>query len=155
MVKLYMQKHAITAVDILNDRVCPFFDEHRVPLLRIVIDRGTEYWGNRQQHEYQLYLVLKEFDHTKTQAKSPHTNGICERFHMTILEEFYQIAFRRKIYVTLEALQADLDDWIRGYNQDRPHFGRFCYGKTPMRTFQDSLQLMKDKIRNNTQLSTV
>jgi len=153
--KLYTQKHAITAADMLNDRVCPFFDEYGVSLLRILTDRGTEYCGNRQQHEYQLYLALEDIDHTKTKAKSPQTNGICERFHKTILEEFYQIAFRKKIYATLEELQADLDDWIRYYNQERPHSGRFCYGKTPMQTFHDSLELVKEKMLNNTQLTTV
>jgi transposase InsO family protein len=153
--KLYTQKHAITAADLLNDRVCPFFDEHHIPLLRILTDRGTEYCGNRQQHEYQLYLAVEDIDHTKTKTKSPQTNGICERFHKTILEEFYQIAFRKKIYATIEQLQDDLDQWIETYNNLRPHSGRYCYGKTPMQTFSDSLELAKDKILNNTQLTTV
>jgi transposase InsO family protein len=153
--KLYTQKHAITAADMLNDRVVPFFDEQDVPLLRVLTDRGTEYCGNREQHAYQLYLALENIDHTRTKAKSPQTNGICERFHKTILEEFYQIAFRKKIYATLEELQADLDEWIRYYNEDRPHSGRFCYGKTPMQTFNDSRELVKEKMLNNTQLTTV
>lgn len=91
--KLYLQKHAITAADLLNDRVIPFFDEHGIPLLRILTDRGTEYCGKKDQHEFQLYLALEDIDHTRTKARSPQTNGICERFHKTILEEFYQIAF--------------------------------------------------------------
>jgi len=153
--KLYTQKHAITAADMLNDRVCPFFEEQEIPLLRILTDRGTEYCGKKDQHEYQLYLALEDIDHTKTKAKSPQTNGICERFHKTILEEFYQIAFRKKIYSTIQELQADLDVWIDKYNQERPHSGRYCYGKTPMETFQDSLPLAKSKILNNTQLTTV
>jgi transposase InsO family protein len=153
--KLYTQKHAITAADLLNDRVCPFFDEQGIPLLRILTDRGTEYCGNKQQHEYQLYLALEDIDHTKTKAKSPQTNGICERFHKTVLEEFYQIAFRKKIYETIEELQADLDNWMKSYNNDRPHSGRYCYGKTPMDTFKDSLPLAKQKILNSTQLTTV
>ncbi len=153
--KLYTQKHAITAADILNDRVVPFFEEQEIPLLRILTDRGTEYCGKKQQHEFQLYLALEDVDHTKTKAKSPQTNGICERFHKTILEEFYQIAFRKKIYETLEQLQADLDEWIRYYNEERPHSGRYCYGKTPMTTFHDSLSLAKDKILDQTQLTNV
>ena len=63
-------------------------------ILRVLTARGTKYCGNRQQHEYQLYLALEDIDHTKTKAKSPQTNGICERFHKTILEQFFQIAFR-------------------------------------------------------------
>jgi transposase InsO family protein len=153
--KLYTQKHAITAADLLNDRVIPFFEEHEIPLLRILTDRGTEYCGKKDQHEYQLYLAVEDIDHTKTKAKSPQTNGICERFHKTILEEFYRIAFRRKIYETIEDLQADLDQWIDKYNQERPHSGRYCYGKTPMQTFLDSIELAKEKILGNTQLTTV
>lgn len=153
--KLYTQKHAITAADMLNDRVLPFYEEHEIPMLRILTDRGTEYCGKKDQHEYQLYLALEDIDHTKTKAKSPQTNGICERFHKTILEEFYQIAFRKKIYATLEDLQADLDQWIDKYNQERPHSGRYCYGKTPMQTFLDSIELAKEKLLDNTQLTTV
>ena len=111
--KVYKQKNAITAAELLNDRVIPFFDQHDVPLLRILTDRGTEYCGKIEHHEYQLYLAVEDIDHTKTKAKSPQTNGICERFHKTILNEFYRIAFRKKIYSSLEELQKDLDEWIQ------------------------------------------
>jgi transposase InsO family protein len=144
--KLYDRKVALTAADMLNDRVLPFFDEQEIPLLRILTDRGTEYCGVREHHEYQLYLTVENIEHTRTKAKSPQTNGICERFHKTILEEFYQVAFRKKLYKSLEALQADLDQWIEHYNNERPHSGRYCYGKTPRQTFQDSIHLAKEKI---------
>lgn len=144
--KLYLQKHAITAADLLNDRVVPFFEEHQIPLLRILTDRGTEYCGKKDQHEYQLYLAIENIAHTKTKAKSPQTNGICERFHKTMLEEFYQIAFRKKIYRTLEELQIDLDAWMEKYNMLRPHSGRYCNGKTPMETFNESLPIAKEKM---------
>ena len=100
----------ITAADMLNDRVLPFYQEHQVPLLRILTDRGSEYCGRVEQHDYQLYLAVNDIDHTRTKAQSPQTNGICERFHKTILNEFYQVAFRKKIYGTIEELQADLED---------------------------------------------
>ena len=130
----------------LNDRIVPFYDEHEIPLLRILTDRGTEYCGNREHHEYQLYMAVENIDHTKTRARRPQTNGICERFHKTILQEFYQVAFRKKIYKSIEELQADLDQWIKYYNDERPHSGRYCYGKTPMQTFNDSKQLAKQKM---------
>lgn len=147
--KLYLQKQAIQAADLLNDRVIPFFEQHEIPLLRVLTDRGTEYCGKPDQHDYQLYLAIEDIDHTKTKTKSPQTNGICERFHRTILEEFYQIAFRKKIYKSLEELQYDLDVWIESYNKERPHSGRYCYGKTPMETFNDSLKIAKDKMLNS------
>ena len=145
IVKLYDRKTPITAADLLNDRVVPFFDEHEVPLLRILTDRGSEYCGNPERHEYQLYLALEDIDHTKTKTKSPQTNGICERFHKTVLDEFYRVAFRKKIYRSLEELQQDLDEWLRYYNEERTHQGRWCYGKTPMQTFLDSKALAKEK----------
>jgi transposase InsO family protein len=144
--KLYDRKNALVAADTLNDRVVPFFEEQKIPLLRVLTDRGTEYCGNREHHEYQLYLALEDIDHTKTKARSPQTNGVCERFHKTILEEFYQVAFRKKIYSSIEQLQTDLDHWMRHYNEERTHSGRFCYGKTPSETFRQSIHLAKEKM---------
>lgn len=144
-VKLYDRKNALVAADLLNDRVRPWFEEQGVPLLRLLTDRGSEYCGNIAHHEFQLYLALENIDHSKTKAKHPQTNGICERFHRTILEEFYRIAFRKKLYGSLEELQADVDAWIDFYNRERPHSGRYCYGKTPLQTFADSRQLALDK----------
>jgi transposase InsO family protein len=145
LVKLYDRKHAITAADMLNDRVLPFFEEHGVPLLRIVTDRGSEYCGNRESHEFQLYLDLENIEHTRTKAKSPQTNGICERFHQTIQNEFYASAFRRKLYRSLEELQTDVDAWVESYNAERPHSGKYCYGKTPLQTFIESASLAHTK----------
>ena len=153
-VKLYDRKNALVAADVLNDRVLPFFEEEEIPLLRILTDRGTEYCGNREHHEYQLYMALENIDHTKTKAKSPQTNGICERFHKTILQEFYQIAFRKKIYTTIEELQADLDQWMEHYNKERPHSGRYCYGKTPSQTWQESKHLAQEKMLDSIQQTT-
>jgi len=143
--KLYDRKNALVAAEILNDRVLPFYQSEQIDLLRILTDRGTEYCGLREHHEFQLYLTIEDIDHTKIKAKSPQTNGICERFHRTIQDEFYAIAFRKKMYDSLEALQIDLDSWITYYNNERPHSGRFCYGKTPMQTFIDSKSLAKEK----------
>jgi transposase InsO family protein len=128
--KLYDRKNALVAADMLNDRVLPFFEEQKVPLLRVLTDRGTEYCGQREHHEYQLYLAVENIDHTRTKARHPQTNGICERFHRTIQEEFYATAFRKKLYHGLEELQADLDEWMRKYNLTRTHSGKYCYGKT-------------------------
>ena len=144
--KLYDRKTPITAADLLNDRVIPFFDEHAIPLQRVLSDRGTEYCGNPERHEYELYLAIENINHSRTKTKSPQTNGICERFNKTILNEFYRVAFRKKLYGSIEELQADLDRWMEEYNETRPHQGRWCYGKTPMDTFRDSIDLAKEKM---------
>ena len=144
---------SLVAADLLNDRVIPFFDEHQIPLGRVLTDRGTEYCGAPERHEYELYLAVENIDHTRTKVKSPQTNGIVERFHKTVLNEFYRVAFRRKIYSGIEQLQADLDAWLREYNESRPHQGRWCYGKTPMQTFRDSVPLAKEKMLGSTTAS--
>lgn len=146
--KLYTMRTALTAADILNDRVLPFYDEQGIPLLRVLTDRGTEYCGAAETHEFQLMLALSDIDHTRTKAKSPQTNGICERFHKTILQEFYQVTFRKKIYSTLEELQLDLDDWLRYYNEERTHQGKHCCGRTPMQTLCDGRALTLQKCVN-------
>jgi transposase InsO family protein len=145
-VKLYDRKNALVAADLLNDRVIPFYDAHEIPLLRVLTDRGTEYCGNREAHEYQLYLAVENIDHSKTRVKSPQSNGICERFQKTVLNEFYQVAFRKKIYRSIDELQTDVDVWIKEYNEQRPHSGKYCFGKTPMQTFMETLHLAKEKM---------
>lgn len=146
--KLYTMKTPITAADLLNDRVLPLFEEERLPMLRILTDRGTEYCGKAESHDFQLYLALNNIEHTKTKARSPQTNGICERFHRTILQEFYQVTFRKKIYRNIEELQHDLDDWILYYNYERTHQGKMCCGRTPMETLEDGRKLWKEKKLN-------
>jgi transposase InsO family protein len=143
--KLYTTKTPITAADTLNDRVLPFFEEHGLPLLRILTDRGTEYCGKAEKHDYQLYLAVNDIEHTKTKVRSPQTNGICERFHKTILQEFYQVTFRKKIYTDLTELQTDLDTWLAYYNNERTHQGKMCCGRTPIDTWEDGKQVWKKK----------
>ena len=143
--KLYTTKTPITAADMLNDKVLPFYEENDLPVLRILTDRGTEYCGRADRHDYQLFLAINDIEHTKTKVKSPQTNGICERFHKTILQEFYQVTFRKKIYEDIDHLQIDLDLWIDHYNNERTHQGKVCEGRTPMQTLEDGKQIWKEK----------
>jgi transposase InsO family protein len=143
--KLYPMKTALTAADMLNDQVLPFFEEQGISLQRILTDRGSEYCGKADEHEYQLYLPMMDIDHSTTKARSPQTNGICERFHKTILQEFYQVAFRKKIYDTIDALQHDLDVWLKYYNEVRTHQGKQCCGRTPMQTLLDAKSIVDEK----------
>jgi transposase InsO family protein len=146
MAKLYDRKNALTAADTLNDKVLPLFEEQQIPLLRVLTDRGTEYCGKAEYHEYELYLTIEGIEHSKTKVKSPQSNGICERFHRTIQEEFYAVAFRKKLYTSIQALQEDLDEWLNYYNRERTHSGKHCYGKTPWETFLASKDLAKSKM---------
>jgi len=122
----------------LNDRALPFFEENGIPLLRMLTDRGTEYCGRPEYHEYQLYLTVEGIEHSKTKTRLPQSNGICEHFHRTIQDEFYAGAFRKKLYQSLEQMQQDLDEWMEHYNNERTHSGKYCFGKTPAQTFAES-----------------
>ena len=143
--KLYTEKNALVAADMLNDRVLPVYAQEDIVLLRVLTDRGTEYCGKKETHAYELYLNLEDIDHTRTKAYSPQTNGICERFHKTMKTECYDVMFRKKLYSTIEEIQRDVDQWMEFYNQQRAHSGRFCYGKTPWQTWVDSKPLAKEK----------
>lgn len=136
--QLYTEKTALTAAHMLNSNVLPWFAEQQVPVLRVLTDRGTEYCGRIDEHAYQLYLGIENIDHSKTKAYSPQTNGIVERFHKTMKNEFYDITFRKKLYYTIEELQQDVNYWLNEYNENRPHSGKYCYGKTPMQTFSEN-----------------
>jgi len=142
--KLYDRKTPITAADLLNDRVLPFFDSHEVKLLRTLTDRGSEYCGNPERHEYELYLAIEDIDHSRTKPRA--CRPICEQFYKTVLNEFYRVALRKKVYRSIDELQADLDAWMREYNEARPHQGRWCFGKTPMQTFLDAMPMTKEKM---------
>lgn len=146
--KSYVTKTPITAADLLNDRVLPFYVSKGLPMLRILTDRGTEYCGKVEQHDYQLYLAINDIEHTKTKAMFPQTNGICERFHKTILNEFYQVTFRKKLYGDLDTLQSDLDEWLAHYNNERTHQGKMCNGRTPMETLLDGKRIWAEKNLN-------
>jgi len=152
--KLYTAKVPLTAADTLNDRVLPFFDEQGVDILRILTDRGTEFCGRLDKHPYQLYLQLHEIEHTRTKARHPQTNGICERFHKTILDEFYKTVFRKQIFDNIDDLQLELDKWIESYNRERTHQGKRCQGRTPIQTFSDGMKLAnKANLENEEQIA--
>ena len=151
--KLYDRKNALVAAEVLNDKVIPWFEEQDVSILRILTDRGTEYCGNREHHEFELYLDIEDIEHTRTKAKSPQTNGICERFHQTIQNEFYATIFRKKIFKTVEELQEELDNWMKEYNGLRPYSGKYCYGETPLDTFLKSKHIAQSKMLDRQKLT--
>lgn len=147
--KVYREKTALTAADMLNDKVLPFFDEHGLRVLRTLTDNGREYRGRKDSHPYELFLHLNDIEHTYIKVRHPQTNGSVERLNQTIQEEFYSIAFRKKLYSTLEEIQADLDDFMNTYNADRTNQGKYCQGRTPLQTFIDGLELYQKHVFEN------
>ena len=147
--KIYTDKTPLPAADLLNDRVLPFFEEHGLRLLRVLTDRGTEYCGVNDAHQYELYLHLNDIEHSRTKAKHPQTNGSTEKLNQTILKEFYQTAFRRKFYRSLDEIQIDLDEYMRSYNEQRTNQGKRCQGRTPMETFTAGIELYHQYVKEN------
>lgn len=151
--KLYTDKTAITAADFLNDKVLPFFDEEQIRLLRVLTDRGTEYSGKVEQHPYQLFLHLNDIEHSRTKAYHPQTNGSTERLNQTIQDEFYAVAFRKTLYASLEQIQADLDVFMRRYNEERTNQGKRCQGRTPKATWDAGYELYKKYVIEKTEVT--
>lgn len=144
--QLYDRKTSLTAADLLNAQGVPFFATHAVPLSRILRARGTEYCGSPDPHEYAWYLAVENIDHTRTKVKSPQTKGSVEWRHKTLRNEFSRLTFRKKISLSLAELQAELERGRREYKEERPHPGRWCYGKTPLQTFLDTIPLAKEQL---------
>lgn len=146
--KVYSDKTAMCGADFLNYKVLPFFDKHNLKILRTLTDRGTEYCGRLENHPYQLFLLVNNIDHTKTKARHPQTNGCTEKLNQTIVNEFYKVYFRKKVYSSLEEIQADLDEFMNGYNCERTNQGKNCKGRTPMETFIDGIDLYKQYVKD-------
>jgi transposase InsO family protein len=132
---LHTTKQPEAAVAVLHNDVLPFYEEHGLPVQAILTDNGREYCGT-EAHPYELYLELNDIEHRRTQVRRPQTNGFVERFNRTVLDEFYRIVFRQKLYEKVETLQKDLDAWLHEYNYERPHLGYRNQGRRPWDTIE-------------------
>ncbi len=139
---LYTSKQAEAAVSVLHNDALPFYKQHGIPVKAVLTDNGTEFCGT-PEHPYELYLALNEIEHRRTPVRRPQSNGFVERFNRTVNEEFFQRAWRQKLYTSLEELQADLDEWLRYYNYERPHQGYRNMGRRPFDTIQLFLRNVK------------
>lgn len=144
--KLYLDKTQTVAADFLNSKVLPFFDQNGISILRVLTDNGREYCGIRDTHHYQLFLYLNDIEHTRTKVRHPQTNGATEKLNQTIKNEFYSVAFRKKLYTSLEEMQIDLDLFMNDYNFERTNQGKRCQGNTPYETFTKGIKLYQQMV---------
>lgn len=117
---LYTSKLPLTAVHVLNDKVLPFYEDHKARIETILSDNGREFCGRPDHHPFELFLQLEEIEHRTTAVRRPQSNGIVERLHKTLLDEY-----------------------LKTYNQDRAHQGRNMNGRTPYQAFLDGLAIQK------------
>lgn len=130
---LHTSKQPEAAALVLHNDVLPFYQQHGLTVGAVLTDNGREFCGT-ETHPYELYLALNDIEHRRTQVRKPQTNGFIERFNRTALDEFFRIAFRTTFYESVEALQADFDQWLIEYNTERPHQGYRNLGKRPIET---------------------
>lgn len=136
---LHTSKQPEAAVAVLHNDVLPFYQDLDISVEKILTDNGREFCGT-DSHPFELYLQLNEIKHKRTKVAHPQTNGFVERFHRTVLDEFFRLTFRTKFYESVEALQADLDAWLVEYNTQRPHQGYRNRGRRPMDVVQDYIK---------------
>ena len=137
--RLYTSKLPITAVHVLNEDVLPYFEGHGAKIDTVLSDNGREFCGRPDRHPYELFLQLEGIEHRTTKIRRPQSNGFVERLHRTLLDEHFRIKGRQKWYESVDEMQADLNEYLRHYNHERPHQGRDMNGRTPKQAFMDGL----------------
>lgn len=135
---LHTTKTPEAAATVLVNDVLPFYEDQGLPVTSILTDNGKEFCGT-ETHPYELLLSLADIEHRTTKVKHPWTNGFVERFHRTVLDEFFRQVFRTTYYESVEVLQVDLDRWMVEYNTERPHLGYRNNGKRPRDTIDNYL----------------
>ena len=140
---LACSKQAVHAAELLYGQVLPFYEAHSLKLGAVLTDNGTEFCG-REDHPFEALLFTAEVEHRRTRVKRPQTNGFVERFHRTILEEFFRVELRKRVFSRLEELETALQEWICHYNVKRPHQGYRNLGRPPYTVVTDTLNASQD-----------
>jgi transposase InsO family protein len=136
---LHTSKQPEAAVAVLHNDVLPFYQDQNIQVEKILTDNGREFCGT-DSHPFEVYLQLNDIKHKRTKVRKPQTNGFVERFHRTVLDEFFRLAFRSKLYESVEVLQVDLDSWLIYYNTERTHQGYRNRGRRPLDVIRDFLK---------------
>jgi len=135
--KVYTSKMPITAVDVLYDRVLPFYERLGLTVGAVLTDNGREFCGKRESHPYELLLAMEGIEHRTTRVRSPRTNGFVERMNRTLLDECFRVQGRQTWYTEPAEIQQHLDDYLAYYNFRRAHSGYRPRGRTPAQTLYD------------------
>jgi transposase InsO family protein len=141
---LVTERNARAAAELLYGHVAPFYESHELELSAVLTDNGTEFCGT-DQHPFEQLLFVLGIEHRRTRVKRPQTNGFVERFHRTILDEFFRIALRGRIFEELETLEVELQKWLCYYNLERAHLGYRNRGRTPYQTVELHLESVKQE----------
>jgi transposase InsO family protein len=135
---------ALCAAQLLYGQVIPFYEAHKLKFEAALSDNGTEFCGT-QEHAFEEVLYLSGIKHKRTRVRRPQSNGFTERFHRTILDEFFRTEMRRRTFDSLESLELAVQQWLCYYNLERPHQGYRNMGKTPYQIVEAHLQSVKQE----------
>ena len=127
----------VSAVQILNNHVLPFFAEHGVKVETVLSDNGREFGGRDERHPCKLLLQLEEIEHRKTKVNRPQSNGFIEPVHRTLLDEHLSVMGRTTWYESVEEVPTDLDAYLETYNRNRPHRSRSMESRNPVSGLQE------------------
>lgn len=141
---LATERNANRATELFWGHVAPFYEAHDLKVGAVLTDNGSEFCGN-EAHPFERMLFQLGIDHRTTRVARPQTNGFVERFHRTVLEEFFRVRLRETLYSDLDTLEIDLQAWIVHYNTDRPHLGYRNQGRTPYETVLKYLENVKQE----------
>ena len=96
-------------------------------LERVMTDNASEF----RSAQFRDTLASLDARHTFIHAGRPQTNGCVERVQGTVLEECWKPSFARYLIPKVTGLARDLKEYLRYYNHDRAHTGRWTRGRTP------------------------
>ena len=121
------EKNAAVAAGFL-DHLKKALRKHGITLEGIVTDNGPEFTGKAfKARVEELSLV-----HHRIPPRSPNHNAVCERFHGTVLREFYRPHFHRGRVDNIALLDRSLQTWLVDYNHHRPNHGDYMAGRSPV-----------------------
>jgi transposase InsO family protein len=138
VVSLTADDHTAEAAAAFMDLAIERFADAGITLRGILTDRGPEFRGTA----FTSHIGHLGLRHTWTPPRSPNHNAVCERFHGTVLDEFYRVAFHREYFTTVERLDTQLHGWVTRYNTRRRNHGDYMQGRSPLtvlRQAQDRL----------------
>jgi len=137
--KLYLDKSSSSTTSFLEESLIPTFFKNSVTIESVLTDNGTEFINT----DFKQLLVDYDIRHHRIPKGQPMLNGYCERFQRTILEEFYQVVFRKQFFDSLEALQSELDKYLSFYNFKRVHFGLIKTGAIPAEILKSKTSVLR------------
>jgi hypothetical protein len=137
--KVYPSINAMNGVDILQDRVLPFYDRYVVKIERVFTPSTREYCGLAPIHPFETLLATSHIEHQSVDPRSWMHVQPCEDFYHALCAEFFAPAIRNNLYRSFDKLQRYLDLFVEKYNHERPYSYGSATGVTPFALFLDAI----------------